>query len=416
MSEFEESNSEEHTVPFVGSGKTKKGTNKLKKEDVTVKTAHEILVESFMIREDKEGKIKPAKVTRADLKLLVSMESSETLSSEVMDEICWNAQKSDPQLDCLTEIVFGIMESDNSDSLQVLFDSCVRIASGVWINKHADSFDLFRDFFHDKQEVKCRLKYLDEMLIKEYEARTYSIRSRSEDSTKNLVSGEKLETYHSGNISVDRVNYLERKALEKQKNNIFVIGCFWLIEKKILSYQSLVDFLVGEINEGKSFQASLMDVAVYLSRQRVSPDSRLSWVLSRYRKDADVINKKNNELDKKIEQKDGIISDLKQKLKSQIYISESAKCEIENLKNEIISLNHNIEIQQLDEKARRTHLRDSEGQVRARAVNLLSEEVLDPLRLSIAALQREIPKSEVAAHHIDLVIERIERELKWFKE
>jgi hypothetical protein len=300
--------------------------------------------------------------------------------------------------------------------LQVLFDSCVRIASGVWINKHADSFDLFRDFFHDKQEVKCRLKYLDEMLIKEYEARTYSIRSRSEDSTKNLVSGEKLETYHSGNISVDRVNYLERKALEKQKNNIFVIGCFWLIEKKILSYQSLVDFLVGEINEGKSFQASLMDVAVYLSRQRVSPDSRLSWVLSRYRKDADVINKKNNELDKKIEQKDGIISDLKQKLKSQIYISESAKCEIENLKNEIISLNHNIEIQQLDEKARRTHLRDSEGQVRARAVNLLSEEVLDPLRLSIAALQREIPKSEVAAHHIDLVIERIERELKWFKE
>ncbi|MNR59671.1 hypothetical protein D3C85_1809820 [compost metagenome] len=70
----------------------------------------------------------------------------------------------------------------------------------------------------------------------------------------------------------------------------------------------------------------------------------------------------------------------------------------------------------LDEKAKRVHLRDDTGRAKAKATNLLSEDVLEPLRLSLAALRRDNPKTEVAAHHIDLVLETVERGLSWFKE
>ena len=72
--------------------------------------------------------------------------------------------------------------------------------------------------------------------------------------------------------------------------------------------------------------------------------------------------------------------------------------------------------QQLDERATRTHLRDNAGQAKAKAFNLLTEDVLEPLKLSLAALQREKPKTEVAVHQIELAVESIERDIKWFSE
>ena len=78
-------------------------------------------------------------------------------------------------------------------------------------------------------------------------------------------------------------------------------------------------------------------------------------------------------------------------------------------------LKKQFENHQLDEKATRTHLRDNEGKAKAKAINLLSEEVLEPLRLSLSALQREKPKTEVAAHQIELVLESIKRDLQWFR-
>ena len=89
---------------------------------------------------------------------------------------------------------------------------------------------------------------------------------------------------------------------------------------------------------------------------------------------------------------------------------------IAKLGAEVSRLKHTIEEQQLDERAKRTHLRDNTGQVKARAFNLLIENVLEPLKLSLSALQREKPKTEVAAHHIELAVESIERDIKWFKE
>ncbi|MNL32054.1 hypothetical protein D3C87_1538800 [compost metagenome] len=89
---------------------------------------------------------------------------------------------------------------------------------------------------------------------------------------------------------------------------------------------------------------------------------------------------------------------------------------IARLLAETEQLKQALQEQQLDERATRTHLRDNAGQAKGKAFNLLSEDVLEPLKLSLAALQRERPKTEVAAHHIELAVENIEREIKWFSE
>ena len=113
--------------------------------------------------------------------------------------------------------------------------------------------------------------------------------------------------------------------------------------------------------------------------------------------------------DNKISQLQIDLSSQKQEVKNTRTIASEYQASNKNLKKQ-------LEDQQLDERARRTHLRDSEGKVRAKAFNLLSEDVLEPLRLSLAALQRENPKTENAAHQIELVLESIERDLQWFKE
>ena len=188
MIEIERNIGEDSEVHFVDNGKIGNEIKKSKSEKMRDKTIAGIMIESFMVRMDKEGKIKPAKVTKADLKLLVSIGVQENLSAEVMEEICRNAEKTDPQLDCLAEIVLEIVEAGNRDGLRALFDSCVRIASGVWINKHLESFDLFRDIFDGQYEVKDYLQYLDETLIKMYEKRSSATRSGGEDRPKNCQS------------------------------------------------------------------------------------------------------------------------------------------------------------------------------------------------------------------------------------
>ena len=75
-----------------------------------------------------------------------------------------------------------------------------------------------------------------------------------------------------------------------------------------------------------------------------------------------------------------------------------------------------VQDQQLDQRAKRTHLKDNERQVKATAYNLLTEEVLEPLRLSLAALSRERPKTEIAIYNIETIIERVEGDLECFKE
>ena len=110
------------------------------------------------------------------------------------------------------------------------------------------------------------------------------------------------------------------------------------------------------------------------------------------------------------------ISRLQEDLSTKQQELEQSMEKVDAYRSDLKGLKKQTEDQQLNERAARTHLRDSEGKVRAKAFNLLSEEVLEPLRLSLAALQRDNPKTESAIHQIELALESIERDIPWFKE
>lgn len=89
--------------------------------------------------------------------------------------------------------------------------------------------------------------------------------------------------------------------------------------------------------------------------------------------------------------------------------------EIELLKASLSQVKTQSEEQVLDDKAQRVHLKDDVSKAKSRAFNLLNEDVKEPLKLSLNALQREKPKVEIATHYVELVLESIERELSWFR-
>lgn len=89
--------------------------------------------------------------------------------------------------------------------------------------------------------------------------------------------------------------------------------------------------------------------------------------------------------------------------------------DIDRLQEEIRSLTHQIKEQQLDERSKRTHLRDETIKTKAKAYNLLTEDIIEPLKISLSALKRDTPKVAVAVDHLEIIIETIENNLKWFK-
>ena len=66
-------------------------------------------------------------------------------------------------------------------------------------------------------------------------------------------------------------------------------------------------------------------------------------------------------------------------------------------------------------KARCTHLRDDTSKAKAKAYNLLNENVLEYLKLIESALNRPNPKTEVALHFTQIMIEDVESAIPFFK-
>jgi hypothetical protein len=122
---------------------------KIKKDPPKIKSISEIFTDTFSVQKDKDSKVKPAQITKTDLKLLCSIEKVDDFNSDVIENICKDAQETDPKLECLTEIILNIMESKNSECKKVLFEICIKIASGVWIKKQDDSLDLYKDIFEN---------------------------------------------------------------------------------------------------------------------------------------------------------------------------------------------------------------------------------------------------------------------------
>ena len=369
------------------------------------KTVVEIFADTFSVELDKKGNVKPATISKLDLKALRSIKGAINLSPSVIDSLCKDIVHTDPGFTCLTEIILNVLESNSSDTRNALFTVCLHIVSASWINKHRGSIDLFRDIFADASANSDCIEVLEQSLSIMYKKRLSALKKKQ------------VDVIEASGADSDIVEEQYTKSmLEKQQRNLQLIGVLWLLEQGKSGVPETVDYLLQWLDANNTSKLTLRDVSLYLSGQILAPDPHFSKVLSLLMQKYAESAENERRVDALLVERERYISRLQQDLsaKQQEIVQTLQKLDL--YRSELESLQKHSEDQKLNERAARTHLRDSEGKVRAKAFNLLSEEVLEPLRLSLAALQRENPKTESAIHQIELVLESIERDISWFKE
>jgi len=408
--------SSETTTEVVKKGAVSKPANTVKKpvnQPAKKKSTEEIFSDTFAVKVDKNGDVKPAKVTQADLKSLCSTGNKENLSVETLARVCSDAGLTDSDLGCLTEIVLHVMDLKSSTSQKSIFEVCIRIASGVWINKHHGSMDLYKDIFGGVGDRPDAIRHMEATLKVMFDKRVPSVVEVSvAQSIDTVDSGLKISRSMTSN---NRHSNLTKKTLEMQKQNLLVIGVLWLIDKGSVDFETAIDYFSTRVGVQPASKVTFKDVTVYLARQCLVPEPRLTKVVFMLNSKISTLEREKVNIEKSLRQREYQISQLEEDLSvKRQEVEHSLRAAIEAQAGNA-HLKKQFENHQLDERATRTHLRDNEGKAKAKAINLLSEEVLEPLRLSLSALQREKPKTEVAAHQIELVLESIKRDLQWFR-
>ncbi|MEZ9819673.1 hypothetical protein AB4238_03455 [Shewanella sp. 10N.286.45.A1] len=158
---------------------------------------------------------------------------------------------------------------------------------------------------------------------------------------------------------------------------------------------SMVYFLASITSSSllKDFSATL---SYFKARQEAAKSASISA-----RREVGDLAEKNKKLENKIKNH-----------KSEVQERDAL---IEDLKQQLTALTEQSSESELSLKAQKVHLKDDTSKAKAKALNFLEEELLSTLQSSLKALDRETPKVHIAVHNIDVMIERVEEELEWFK-
>ncbi|KAB0482230.1 hypothetical protein SAMN04490202_3332 [Pseudomonas reinekei] len=377
------------------------------KPTTQAKPIAEIISQVFVISVDKDQNIKPATLSRTDFKAIVSCQTTAELDAHVADKVAVDARKTDPQLNALALMAVATSKCREGAQRHALMTFCVRLASALWINRHRESHDLFQDILDsDKGLDATPLRFLCNAIAALYSRRIEHVRAMP---AVTLLTDSVTDTVAGSTV-------LTPTELAIQRDNLLLIGGLWLLANGKSDPSEAMVFFTELLEKRQSRNRSNRDVALYLAEKCAQHESLLADTLDYFKQRANEQVTHGQRLQSALERSEQEAARLKTQLAEHKRITEEQTQRISAMEAEISQLQHILEEQQLDERAKRTHLRDNTGQVKARAFNLLTENVLEPLKLSLSALQREKPKTEVAAHHIELAVESIGRDIQWFKE
>jgi len=373
------------------------------------KTAAEIIEQIFAITADKNQNIKPASLSKADWKAIASCQSSGNLDGLLANKVVADACKTDAELDALAQMTVAASRCGQDTVRHELLAFCVRLASSLWIQKHRESHDLYRDILQGDTGLDSDpLAFLHKVITSQYGKR---IEHAPQD---NGVASAATDDAIS--VTTIHLQQLAPRGLTRQRDNVLLIGGLWLLVQGKIDLGLAISFFANLLEERRSRNRSNRDLVLYLAEQFTQHDSLLAATLDYFKQQFYEQAAHGRRLQTSLVAIEQENSRLKAMLTERKQAHDEQVQRIVTLQADIVRLEHSLKEQQLDERAKRTHLRDDTGQVKAKALNLLSEDVLEPLKLALSALQREKPKTEIAAHHIELVVESIERDIKWFKE
>ena len=365
-----------------------------------IKTLESILNQLFIPVTNKDGKVRASALTQVLQSDLKRIQQPGRIPNEVLEKLVASVGMSDPEFNKLSQIV--ILTQGNHEVSKVVLDFAVKALSEHWVGKHLGYSNLF---LSEAEPLSLSnpgiLAHLTRSFSERYEARITSIKEQLKQK--------------EGSDSSSSLRSLTPEHLRQQCENLLTICYLWAVETGKCDVKIGIQAFENRIVERGDGTINEKKVCGYLASQLSESLSGIADTIRYYeallngardrQRGAEAINEQLRINLHKIDVE-------KMQLAQQVCTLQQ---EIELLKVSLNQVKTQSEEQVLDDKALRVHLKDDVSKTKSRAFNLLNEDVMEPLKLSLNALQRENPKVEIATHYVELVLESIERELSWFR-
>lgn len=361
----------------------------------------------FAVNYDTEGNLKENRLTKSNLELLIKHDSSEPLDTQELELLIKDIKVTDPSLSLLADIVAQSIGSDKCKKPNVIIDLAVSISSQVWINHHSGFVNLFEYLLSSYTKENYSLENLQININNQYEARLRGTSSKLEKASKDENSNTEQNV-------IDLK--IEENTISKQKESILTIGFYWLITTQELNIDDNIEFLLGYLYKEKNKIINIRTVLLTLINQTHKSDKTISQALHYLHAKERAESEKSTIFKSRIDSLQKELDEEKKSKEKNIETIKAYEKNINELQDQLKEALTLVQDQQLDQRAKRTHLKDNERQVKATAYNLLTEEVLEPLNSALSALSLKNPDIDIASYYINFSIEKIEGALPCFKE
>ena len=378
----------------------KKTSNDRKRFDTLASVLEAVLVPTT----DKNGNTKSSNFTQAHQDALTRINETESLTNKMVKDLVRYVGITDPEFKKLLQIL--LLTLGNGDVSKVVLDFCVKAISENWIHKERGDTNLF---LSEAGIIGFSNPAIMAVLSKSFSDKYNNRIEKLKDTLKNKEKG-----LPSSNPEPE-VRSLKPEQMRRQCENLLAICYLWAIETgKCAPKQAIKEFEKLFLEQAKDEKIEKI-VCHFLAKQLDAPKNGVVEMLHYYNSAITTVREEHRFADLLCQRLQSQLVETtaeRDKLVQKTVDLEQKVADLEAQLNEARAQAHE---QELDDKAIRVHLKDDVSQAKSRAFNLLNEEVVAPLRLSLQALQRENPKVHVAEHQVELVLESIERELEWFK-
>ncbi|MPW37476.1 hypothetical protein [Vibrio sp. B1Z05] len=366
-----------------------------KKKLINFSSLEELIADLFTSELDRKNeKKKPLKLTNSHIKALVDMPISAKLTSEQRQSLSKLLIESDVELKVLVSLMVASAKCRHSEVRKEILGFAIHTVNNItFLNPMEDAnIFLLRDISEGNSGYLARLINQLRNRFEKYQGKNLKP-AQKRHLESNILAIAHIWAFENGKADIDKtldsfsrlLITLRPDEAEKSVN----------IEVDTLAATSMVYFLASQTTS-----TLLKDFSLILSFFKAKQDVAQSESSRSKRESLDL-----QENYKKLETQTDI-------LKAESFKKDEL---IKQLADEILSLKEQQVESHQSIAAQKVHLKDDTSKAKAKALNFLEEEVLPNLENSYKALDRENPKLHVALHNLDVMIERVEEELKWFR-
>lgn len=380
-----------------------------KKQDV-FNSIDEVIVDVF--KEDESGKTKtPLKLLSAHKKYLNNILYKDRVSDNISNKYPSIIIAKDTELKLVNEIVTNVYNASNNEAK----NSCINFFCDVigeisFLNPTKHDSNVFRGILSQLGNNENALPYLISELNKRFDKRLEGIQ-KSRAKKESTQSVEIVE--NEADAAPKSMTVAQLKSL---RHNVLAIAVLWSVSLGKAKDSKAIDILSDIFTIDSAEQSPNLPLESFLAANINSSSKKElgALILNFLKNEQDIVREKRKALEQAQYCQNQLDKALADQQSLKLQLGDSNK-QIDELRSQLKKLQETIESKEQLGKAERVHLKDDTGKAKSKAINLLEEQVIPPLRTSLKALDRDEPKVKVAIHNIDVIIEEVEGALQWFK-